>query len=70
MIQWWHIKRRCAAITGRLPVEPAPGPLEEYAARFDDLLLQPPQPDAGDLFWVAFLADRLQLPVVISDALR
>src|ERR671910_1765519 len=24
-------------MTKRVPVEPAPGPLEEYAARFDDL---------------------------------
>jgi hypothetical protein len=24
-------------MTGRLPVEPAPGPLEEYATRFDVL---------------------------------
>ena len=24
-------------MTRRVPVEPAPGPLEEYAARFDDL---------------------------------
>ena len=24
-------------MTRRLPVRPAPGPLEEYAARFDDL---------------------------------
>src|SRR5215217_4880214 len=31
--------RRCAAVTKRKPVEPAPGPLEDYAARFDDLLL-------------------------------
>src|SRR5215216_7634418 len=29
--------RRCAAVTKRKPVEPAPGPLEDYAARFDDL---------------------------------
>src|SRR5215218_6743959 len=27
-----------AAVTKRKPVEPAPGPLEDYAARFDDLL--------------------------------
>ncbi len=26
-----------AAVTKRKPVEPAPGPLEDYAARFDDL---------------------------------
>ena len=26
-----------AAMTRRLPVRPAPGPLEDYAARFDDL---------------------------------
>src|SRR5687768_4356329 len=26
-----------AAMTNRKPVEPAPGPLEDYAARFDDL---------------------------------
>jgi hypothetical protein len=25
-------------VTKRKPVEPAPGPLEDYAARFDDLL--------------------------------
>jgi hypothetical protein len=29
--------RRSAAMTKRLPVAPAPGPLEEYAACFDDL---------------------------------
>src|SRR5215217_8700135 len=29
--------RRCAAVTKRKPVEPAAGPLEDYAARFDDL---------------------------------
>src|SRR5829696_906673 len=29
--------RRCAAVTKRKPLEPAPGPLEDYAARFDDL---------------------------------
>src|SRR5215212_10680086 len=32
----WRI-RGGAAMTRRLPVKPAPGPLEEYAARFDDL---------------------------------
>src|ERR687898_3232753 len=26
-----------SAMTKRVPVEPAPGPLEDYAARFDDL---------------------------------
>ncbi len=34
MFQWWQ---GGAAVTKRLPVEPAPGPLEEYAAHFDDL---------------------------------
>src|SRR5215207_5944858 len=29
--------RRCAAVTKRMPVETAPGPLEDYAARFDNL---------------------------------
>jgi SRSO17 transposase len=29
--------RRCRHMSRRLPVEPAPGPLEGYAARFDDL---------------------------------
>src|SRR5215213_7110875 len=30
-------RRRCLHMTKRLPVEPAPGPLEDYAQRFDDL---------------------------------
>jgi hypothetical protein len=30
-----------AAMTNRKPVEPAPGPLEDYAARFDDLFANP-----------------------------
>src|SRR5215211_4828315 len=34
MLQWW---RGGAAMTKRLPADPAPGPLEEYAARFDGL---------------------------------
>ncbi len=34
MFQWWQ---GGSAITKRLPVEPSLGPLEEYAARFDDL---------------------------------
>src|ERR671913_1383995 len=35
MLQWWH--GGDAAMTKRLPAESAPGPLEDYAARFDDL---------------------------------
>ena len=34
MVQW---REGGATVTRRLPVEPSPGPLEEYAARFDDL---------------------------------
>src|SRR5215216_6605485 len=34
VLQWWW---RCEKMTKRLPCPPAPGPLEEYAARFDDL---------------------------------
>lgn len=30
---WW----RCTEMTKRLPAATAPGPLEDYAARFDDL---------------------------------
>src|SRR5215218_9865768 len=30
-------RRGDAAVTKRLPAEPAPGPLEDYAVRFDDL---------------------------------
>jgi hypothetical protein len=34
MISCWG---RCNEMTKRLPAEPVPGPLEDYAARFDDL---------------------------------
>jgi hypothetical protein len=33
-----------AAMTNRKPVEPAPGPLEDYAARLDDLFANRAQP--------------------------
>jgi hypothetical protein len=32
-----YIRRRCRPMTKRLPVSPAPGPLEDYAKSFDDL---------------------------------
>src|SRR5215212_2263944 len=35
MLQWRQ--GGDAAVTKRLPAEPAPGPLEDYAVRFDDL---------------------------------
>src|SRR5688572_22893558 len=34
VFQW---RQGGAAVTRRLPVRPAPGPLEDYATRFDDL---------------------------------
>jgi len=36
VFQWWR-KGGDAAMTKRLPASPAPGPLEDYSARFDDL---------------------------------
>lgn len=36
MFQWWQ-EGGGAAVTRRLPISLAPGPLEEYATRFDDL---------------------------------
>src|SRR5918995_7013485 len=35
VLQWW--RRRCNEMSKRLPCPPAPGPLEEYAAHFDEL---------------------------------
>src|ERR671910_3435866 len=34
VLQW---RRRCNEMSKRLPCPPAPGPLEDYAARFDKL---------------------------------
>src|SRR5215210_2254175 len=36
VLQWWR-QGGGGAMTKRLPVNPAPGPLEHYAQRFDDL---------------------------------
>jgi len=40
-------RRRCNQMSKRLPSPPAPGPLEDYAARFDDLFATLAQREGG-----------------------
>ena len=57
-------------MTRRLPVEPAPAAWKSTQRASMISYSNPLNLTQEICLWVAFLADRRQLPVVISDALR